>query len=195
MSGTKDSKKDWSQFAEDEIPTEDNIENFEADASQPELEQFSKQELQQKLIAAEQAVEKYRNDLLRGQAEIQNILRRSKLDVENAHKFANEKLLRELVDVVDNLERSVAELDNAPAELSQLKTGIDLTYKMFLDVLAKFGVKQINPENEAFNPTYHEAMSLLDDKNFPTNHVIKVLQKGYQLHDRLVRPAMVIVAK
>lgn len=195
MSGTKDSKKDWSQFAEDEIPAEDNIENFEADASQPELEQFSKQELQQKLIAAEQAAEKYRNDLLRGQAEIQNILRRSKLDVENAHKFANEKLLRELVDVVDNLERSVAELDNAPAELSQLKTGIDLTYKMFLDVLAKFGVKQINPENEAFNPTYHEAMSLLDDKNFPTNHVIKVLQKGYQLHDRLVRPAMVIVAK
>ena len=133
---------------------------------------------------------------LRAQAEIQNIRRRAEQDVEKAHKFALEKFSKELLTVVDNLERGLAALDNAVTdETTQvLVDGVEMTHKEFISTLAKFGVEAVGVVGEAFNPELHQAISMQPAEGIEPNHICAVLQKGYTLQGRVLRPAMVMVA-
>lgn len=133
---------------------------------------------------------------LRAQAEIQNIRRRAEQDVEKAHKFALEKFSKELLTVVDNLERGLDALDKAVTDetTQALVDGVEMTHKEFINTLAKFGVVAIGEVGEAFNPELHEAISMQPAEGIEANHVSIVLQKGYTLHGRVIRPAMVMVA-
>lgn len=133
---------------------------------------------------------------LRAQAEIQNIRRRAEQDVEKAHKFALEKFSKELLTVVDNLERGLAALDNAVTDetTQALVDGVEMTHKEFVLTLAKFGVEAVGVVGEAFNPELHQAISMQPAEGIEPNHISVVLQKGYTLQGRVLRPAMVMVA-
>ncbi|QLB19205.1 nucleotide exchange factor GrpE [Mannheimia granulomatis] len=133
---------------------------------------------------------------LRAQAEIQNIRRRAEQDVEKAHKFALEKFSKELLTVVDNLERGLDALDKAVTDetTQALVDGVEMTHKEFISTLAKFGVVSIGEVGEAFNPELHEAISMQPAEGIEANHISSVLQKGYTLQGRVIRPAMVMVA-
>lgn len=133
---------------------------------------------------------------LRAQAEIQNIRRRAEQDVEKAHKFALEKFSKELLNVVDNLERGLDALDKAVTDetTQALVDGVEMTHKEFINTLAKFGVVAMGEVGEAFNPELHEAISMQPAEGIEANHISTVLQKGYTLQGRVIRPAMVMVA-
>lgn len=133
---------------------------------------------------------------LRAQAEIQNIRRRTEQDVEKAHKFALEKFSKELLNVVDNLERGLDALDKAVTDetTQALVDGVEMTHKEFINTLAKFGVVAMGEVGEVFNPELHEAISMQPAEGIESNHITTVLQKGYTLQGRVIRPAMVMVA-
>ena len=135
-----------------------------------------------------------KDESLRNQAEMQNILRRSERDVQNAHKYALDKFVAELLPVVDNLERALQSIDQDKEDLKSLAEGVVLTLKSFQDVLARYKVLPIDPKGEVFDPELHQAMSILEMPGAAPNTVVDVFQKGYTLNDRLVRPAMVVVA-
>ncbi|MEN4927518.1 nucleotide exchange factor GrpE [Erwinia billingiae] len=132
---------------------------------------------------------------IRAQAEIENIRRRTELDVEKAHKFALEKFANELLPVIDSLERALEVADKSNPELNSMVEGIELTLKSLLGAVRKFGVEVIGDINVPFNPELHQAMSMMESENVAPNHVLMVMQRGYTLNGRLLRPAMVAVAK
>lgn len=132
---------------------------------------------------------------LRAQADAQNSRRRAEQDVEKAHKFGQEKLVIDLLPVVDNLERALATIDRDVEANKPIVEGIELTLKSFTDSLARHQVLALNPAGEPFDPQLHQAMTMIDNPDVEPNTVIDVFQKGYTLHGRLVRPAMVVVAK
>ena len=142
-----------------------------------------------------EALQQAKDQTLRTQAEMQNLRRRVDRDVENAHKFALEKFVSELLPVVDNLERALAAISGDDESLSAAREGIELTLKSFLGVLEGHKVKQVEPTGEQFNPDFHQAISMVPNPELVANTVIEVFQKGYTLNDRLVRPAMVVVSK
>ncbi|EJP29571.1 co-chaperone GrpE [Haemophilus sputorum HK 2154] len=133
---------------------------------------------------------------LRAQAEIQNMRRRAEQEVEKAHKFALEKFSKELLTVVDNLERGLAALDKAVSDetTQALVDGVEMTHKEFISTLAKFGVQAVGVVGEVFNPELHQAISMQPAEGIDANHISQVLQKGYTLQGRVLRPAMVMVA-
>jgi len=131
---------------------------------------------------------------VRAQAEMENLRKRTARDVENAHKYALEKFVQELLPVIDSLELGLStsvDIENA----EDLRKGMDLTLEMFKTVIEKFGVVIVNPETEKFDPEFHEAISMQETKNVKSGEIVAVMQKGYSLNGRLIRPAMVIVAK
>ncbi len=132
---------------------------------------------------------------IRAQAEIENIRRRAELDVEKAHKFALEKFTNELLPVIDSLERALEVADKSNPELTSMVEGIELTLKSLLGAVRKFGVEVIGEVNVPFNPELHQAMSMMESDDVAPNHVMMVMQRGYTLNGRLLRPAMVAVAK
>ena len=133
---------------------------------------------------------------LRAQAEIRNMRRRAEQEVEKAHKFALEKFSKELLTVVDNLERGLAALDKAVSDetTQALVDGVEMTHKEFISTLAKFGVQAVGVVGEVFNPELHQAISMQPAEGIDANHISQVLQKGYTLQGRVLRPAMVMVA-
>lgn len=133
-----------------------------------------------------------RDQVLRANAEMQNVRRRAEQDVEKAHKFALERFAGELLTVVDNLERALAAIADDDATHRE---GVELTLKSLLAALEKHGVNLINPHGEAFNPEHHQAITMLDIPGAAPNTVAEVMQKGYSINGRLLRPAMVVVAK
>ncbi len=135
------------------------------------------------------------NLYLRTNAEMDNLRKRAERDVQNAHKFGIEKLVGELLPVMDSMEMGMAAGDSGDEATAKLVEGMELTLKMFADALQKVGVAQIDPIGEVFNPEFHQAMSMVENPDAEPNTVIAVMQKGYLLNDRLVRPAMVMVAK
>lgn len=154
------------------------------------------EELAKKLTDTEALVNKYWNDNLRAKADLENYQRRMERDLINARKYALEKIAAELITVVDNLERCLEnKITSNEDAVQNIYAGVELTLKMFLDVLHKFSVKQFNPLGENFNPEYHTAMATEEKEGVNTHTVLKVIQKGYMLQDRLLRPALVIVAK
>lgn len=155
------------------------------------LEHPSYVELQTKLTEAEEKVNQYWERILRMQAEYDNKSRQAERDIANAHKYANKELVLEVILVIDGLERAIA----AHPEEAELFDGVKLTLKMFYNLLNKFNIQQVNPEGQPFNPEWHQAVSIQEDPHVPPGTVLNVLQKGYLLNDRLLRPAMVIVSK
>lgn len=131
----------------------------------------------------------------RAQAEIQNMRRRAEQDVEKARKFALEKFTGELLPVVDSLERAIESCQSEDEATKALREGVEMTLKLLLDGMGKFNVEMVDPQGEAFNPEHHQAMSMVEAPDAQPNTVVAVMQKGYLLNGRLVRPAMVMVAK
>ncbi|MEY0976397.1 nucleotide exchange factor GrpE [Providencia rettgeri] len=149
-------------------------------------------ELEQQLEASQKTE---REAMLRAHAEIENIRRRTEQDIEKAHKFALEKFSNELLPVIDNLERAIEAADHESEESKAMLEGLNLTLKTFLDAVAKFGIEPVSDVNVPFNPDVHQAITMIESPDHQANHVIDVMQKGYTLNNRLLRPAMVIVSK
>ena len=131
--------------------------------------------------------------LLRSRAEVENLSRRHIVDLEKAHKYGVENLLSELLPVIDNLEHAINNFGDDSR--SEDREGIELTLKSFESALDKFNMIPINPLGEEFNPELHEAVSIQPDKDLEDNQISIVLQRGWQVHERVVRPARVIVVK
>ena len=166
--------------SEDEVVSEEPL--SEAEAQHQALESLKHQ--------AQESLDK----ALRAQAELDNVRKRSLRDVENAHKYALDKFANGLLPVIDSLELGIDAADSEE-EQNTLKEGMNLTLKMFRDVMEKHGVKEIESEGEKFDPEKHEAVSMQEIEGSESGAVIAVLQKGYALNGRLIRPAMVVVAK
>lgn len=151
--------------------------------------------LKARIDALEQALEGARDQSLRTAAEMQNLRRRAERDVETAHKFALEKFVGALLPVVDNLERALAAIDLDNDVVRPLGEGVELTHKGLLDVLRQHGVQVVDPAAQAFDPALHQAVAMTPHPELAANRVVEVLQKGYTLNERLVRPAMVVVSQ
>jgi molecular chaperone GrpE len=135
------------------------------------------------------------NQLLRAKAEQENLIRRHERELENAHKFALERFATDILAVRDSMELGLDAANNDGADVNSLRQGTELTLKLLSDVMEKFKIVQIDPNGEPFNPEFHQAMSTQPRDDVPPNTVIAVMQKGYTLNDRLIRPAMVMVSQ
>ncbi len=179
-----------------ELATEEASVADEQDAPEGEQPADEINRLQEQLEAAEAAAGMARDELLRVQAEMQNLRRRTEQDIEKAHKFGQEKFSTELLAVMDNLERSAAAAEASEDEAVQaIKEGVELTLKGFMDCFKRFNIEAVDPLGEPFDPQLHQAMSIQESPDAEPNSVIAVMQKGYTLHGRVIRPAMVMVSK
>jgi molecular chaperone GrpE len=166
------------------------------DDSQAKEDKTDVELLEEKLEAAQLTTGQAKDDLLRVQAEMQNLRRRSALDVEKAHKFGQEKLAGELLAVMDNLERALSSASNNEDEVVKaIYDGVDITLKSFATCFAKFSIVAVDPLGEPCDPLLHQAMSMQENPDVEPNTVTAVMQKGYSLHGRVIRPAMVMVSK
>lgn len=189
-------QKDWESVLKENQEHNPNVNAANPEVKSDEhlgLEHPSYPDLEAKLTEMEAKANDYWNEVLRLKAEIANVQKRADKDVANAHRYALEKFADELLPVVDNLERSLIIKIEEQGALKDMHVGVELTLKIFLDILQKFGITQINPQGETFNPAFHTAMSM--EKFETPNMVLKVIQKGYLLKDRLLRPALVIVSQ
>jgi len=169
-------------------------------AGQPELDFPSRNQLENQLTALESQRDQAKQQALRLQAELDNLRRRHERDVSDAQKYGVNKLVLDLLPVTDSLSRALEsmspELSAAHPAVKTLAEGVQLTLDMLSNVLNKFGVALIAPAvGESFNPEKHEAMAIQESTSVAPNSVLQVLQPGYQLHDRVIRAAMVIVSK
>lgn len=163
--------------------------------SEVTAEQARIAELEAQLEAAQQASLEERERAVRAVAEMENLRRRAAQDVEKAHKFALEKFAAELLPVLDNLERAIELADKESEALKSMIEGVELTLKSMQSSVAKFGLVALDPQNQPFDPNAHQAMSMIENAELAPNTVIAVMQKGYELNGRVIRPAMVMVSK
>lgn len=163
--------------------------------SEVTAEQARIAELEAQLEAAQQASLEERERAIRAVAEMENLRRRAAQDVEKAHKFALEKFAAELLPVLDNLERAIELADKENDTLKPMIEGVELTLKSMQSGVAKFGLVALDPTNQPFDPNAHQAMSMVPRADVAPNTVIAVMQKGYELNGRVIRPAMVMVSK
>lgn len=149
-----------------------------------------------RLAEAEALIAGHQTEVLRLHADAQNIRRRAEQDIEKAHKYGQERLLSELLPVIDNLERALQAAGTDDNELlTALKQGVELTLKSFVDCLRKFNVEVLDPVGEPFDPLFHQAIGMLESNTAEPDSVLSVMQKGYSLNGRVLRPAMVMVAR
>ena len=151
-------------------------------------------ELEEAIAKLEKERDDFKDKELRYQAEIQNTIKRAKIDENKARTFGSQKLLEDLIPVIDSLELGIANTQDDESDKSHTD-GMSMTLDILIKTIEKHGIEQINPAGEEFNPEYHEAMTLQPTKDAKPNTIIQVLQKGYLLKERLIRPARVIVAK
>ena len=144
-------------------------------------------------VSEDERITELEDTVLRLRAELDNTQKRSVLEIEKAHKYGIERLLLELLPVVDNLENALNNLSENVSESD--KEGIDLTLKSFESALDKFGISPIYPISEDFDPINHEAVSVVKDEKHADNKIVEVMQKGWRLHERVIRPARVVVIK
>ncbi len=165
-------------------------------AATENLEPPSVESLLAEVAELQEKINGQADSVIRAQAEMQNVRRRAERDVENAHKFALEKFSNDLLPVIDSLERALEAADSIEGDaVKGMKDGVELTLKMFVETLKKHGMEQVDPMGEPFNPEFHQAMSMVPNPDMEPNSVMAVMQKGYVLKGRLVRPAMVIVSQ
>lgn len=191
MADSEDRKADPT----DQVDQEVDVTQTEGSAS--EVAPAAAEDLAAQLAAAQAELEAIKDQALRGQAEAENIRRRAARDVENAHKFALEKFAADLLPVVDSLEKAVeaAQSSADAGDNDAIVEGVELSLKLFLDVLEKSGISRIHPIGEPFDPQLHEAMAMVENPDAEPNSVLDVMQPGYSLNGRLVRAAMVVVSK
>jgi molecular chaperone GrpE len=190
------SMSEQEQPSEAEVELETNVAEESAETPTEEvLQEVTVESVQAELELATARVDEQQADVLRAQAEVQNIRRRSEQDVAKAHKFGQEKLMTEVVSLLDNLARAIEASKAEGASLKSLLEGVEMSQKMLLDGLKKFNVDQLDPHGEPFDPDLHEAMTAVPNPDLEPNTVMEVFQKGYTLNGRLVRPAMVVVSK
>jgi len=153
------------------------------------------EDLASRIQSLEEQLAGAQDQSLRMAAELQNVRRRAEQDVEKAHKFALERFSGDLLAVVDSLERGIELSNPDDAAVKPIREGMDLTLKLLLDTLARYQLVAVDPLGEPFNPEHHQAMAMEESAHAEPNSVLKVFQKGYLLHGRLLRPAMVVVSK
>ncbi len=187
--------KDWQAILEDENNPDKETEHTEVPLNNEDnalLTHPSYIELSDKLTLAEQLAHDNGDKLVRAKAELENVRRRAERDVEHAHRYGVEKLIKEILPVLDSMEQALQAA--VQIENQSMIEGIELTHKLMINALTKFDVAQIDALGKPFNPNCHEAMAMLDSEE-PANTVLNVLQQGYQLGERVIRPARVMVAK
>lgn len=150
---------------------------------------------EQEIEALREEAKAQHENYLRAMAEVDNVRRRSEREVANAHKFGLEKFVAELLPVRDSLEMGLSASDQNGADAAALREGTELTLRMLGQVMEKFGVEEVNPEGDPFNPERHEAVATRETGSVEADTVVEVMQKGYLLNERVVRPAMVVVAR
>ncbi|WP_392566086.1 nucleotide exchange factor GrpE [Utexia brackfieldae] len=189
-------EKNQTDIAKEQAVSEDTAPSTESETELLERK-VQEQQVQIKQLESELQVAKKNESeaMIRARAEVDNIRRRVEQDVEKAHKFALEKFSNELLPVIDNLERALEATDRNNPELQSTIEGLELTLKSFLDTVKKFGIEQVKPENEQLNPDLHQAITMVESPDHQSGYVINAIQKGYTLNGRLLRPAMVVVAK
>ncbi|MEN8213344.1 MAG: nucleotide exchange factor GrpE [Pseudomonadota bacterium] len=171
---------------------EELLEKLEPETADEEAENLTIESLQLQLDEARATIDE---SALRARADMENFQRRHKKELEKAHKFALDNFSSELLPVWDSLELGIQAALDHTADVDKLREGNELTLKMLRDVMNKFGIEQIDPEGEAFNPEEHQAMSMQPSDEVPPNTVTTVVQRGYKLNGRLIRPAMVMVSQ
>jgi len=152
-------------------------------------------DLQTQLEKAQQSAKDNWDKVLRAQAEMENLKRRNSKDLENAHKFALDGFVKALLEVKDSLTMGIKTANEEKATIKHVIEGLEMTDKVFLSTMEKFGVEAINPTNEIFNPEFHEAVTMVPMPGKESNSVLEVVQVGFTLNGRLVRPAMVVVVQ
>lgn len=180
-------------MSDDKSPGQETSTDVAEDQSTPQ----TVDELIAALATARSVAEQARDQALRAQAEAENVRRRTQRDVENAHKYALERFGNDLLPVVDSLERAVeaARSTQRDGAVAAIADGVALSLKLFVDTLARANLVQVDPVGEPFDPKLHQAVSMVESDTAEPGSVLQVLQKGYTLNGRLVRPAMVMVAK
>ncbi len=192
----KVTEEELDQIIEEAEKVEAAVQEAEAELEEVSDEKEAKiAQLEAALLSSETTVKDRQDAVLRAKAEVENMRRRTEQEIDKARKYALNKFAEELLPVIDNLERAIQAADTESEAVKSLLEGVELTHKTFVDVVAKFGLKEINPEGEAFNPELHQAMSIQESPDHESNTVMFVMQKGYELNGRVVRPAMVMVAK
>ncbi|EOG5760456.1 TPA: nucleotide exchange factor GrpE [Vibrio cholerae] len=200
MSNEEIKNKD-EQLQQDAVETEAEVVGTDADidwnqvADEIDEKEAKIAQLEAALLVSEERVKEQQDSVLRARAEVENMRRRSEQEVDKARKFALSRFAEELLPVIDNLERAIQAADGEVEAIKPLLEGVELTHKTFVDTIAKFGLKEINPHGEAFNPEFHQAMSIQESAEHEPNTVMFVMQKGYELNGRVLRPAMVMVSK
>ncbi|MBS0286278.1 MAG: nucleotide exchange factor GrpE [Proteobacteria bacterium] len=192
-----DTKQDAAQF-EDENLLESRL--VPEDASLPSPDDIAELHRQIATMGAalKEEQEKAANNwdrLLRKEADLQNLQKRSQEEIEKTRKFAIEKFALEILEVLDSLEHGLNFAKEGKVDAASLLEGMQMTHSILLNALDKHGIKPINPLNETFNPSFHEAISVQETKEVPPNQVLAVVQKGYILNNRLLRPARVVVSR
>jgi len=172
---------------------EENAVELEAVSNEDEI--VEQKDWQSEAEALAQQIDALKDQTIRAQADVQNVRRRAEQDVEKAHKFALEKFAKELLPIVDGLEKAVEAEVASGNEMTTLREGVEMTLSMFLSGVKKFKLEQIDPIGHPFDPTLHEAMTMVEAPDAEPNTVIAAMQKGYTLSGRLIRPAMVVVSK
>ncbi len=170
-------------------PDDENVEASVEEVVDDELQQMDKA-----LSKAEKELATHRDAMLRMQAEMENLRKRLIRDLERSRKLALERIMKDILQVRDSLELGL-ETDSGSATAEHLREGQALTFKMLNKVLQDHDMELIDPVGEVFNPEFHQAMTVLPSEEFEDNSVMEVLQKGFKLHDRLIRPAMVVVSR
>lgn len=198
MSNESTDNKNVEEALADEIvqqAEEQVVEKLDDEVENISDEQVKINELELALSSAKATVADQKDSVIRAKAEVDNVRRRAAQDVEKARKFALEKFAAELLPTVDNLERATENIDTEDEKQKAIGEGVALTHQSLLTALEKFGVKAVDPKDQPFNPDLHQAMSMQEIEGVAPNTVIAVMQKGYELNGRLVRPAMVMVSK
>tara|TARA_R110001599_G_scaffold78976_3_gene214278 strand:- start:698 stop:1339 length:642 start_codon:yes stop_codon:yes gene_type:complete len=195
------SSEDEKNINEEQIFDQVNTDELEAEiAANFEEELLGQNEQSDKDWQAEaqtlaQQLDELKDQAIRVKADAQNLRRRSEQDVEKAHKFALEKFAKELLPVIDSLEKAVEAEVALGNEMTPLREGVEMTLSIFMSSIQKFNLEQVDPVGKPFDPSLHEAMSMVEVPNAEPNTVIAAMQKGYTLNGRLIRPAMVMVSK
>ncbi len=182
-----DEHKDQEEKVEDIDAGEEQLESDEAEETSEE----SIDDVKAQLEAAEQKAADNLEKVMRLQAELDNQRKRSEKQVSDAHKFASQKMVEAMLPVIDSLEMGI----QAEGDLDSIRQGMELTMKQFESVLEKFNIEAVDPKGEEFNPELHQAMSMQPCEDQEDNTISMVMQKGYTLNGRLIRPAMVMVCK
>ena len=170
-----------------------HLEDVVPEAAEPAA--MTNESLEEQLQKAQATIKDYWDQIMRMRAEIENNRKRAERDVENAHKYALKNFVDNLLPVIDSMEMGQAAASAENATLESIREGSELTMNMFVQVLERSGFEQINPLGEKFDPERHQAISMVEVPDANPNSVIEVMQKGFLLNDRLIRPAMVVVAK